>query len=151
MLEVLLTLVAGLMATAAMTAVMYSVNAYGLASGDMMRAIGSYVTRRYDKSLTTGILIHFAGGLIFALLYLLIWRIMDVQKPIILLYSGALMGLAQGLVVSILLVIMVAEHHPLAKFRKAGFRVALIFVLGHMIYGLVLGAVLGLFAGQALT
>jgi hypothetical protein len=48
-------------------------------------------------------------------------------------------------VVSLLLVIVVAEHHPLERFREAGFRVGVTHVAAHVVYGLVLGIAVSVF------
>ena len=45
--------------------------------------------------------------------------------------------------VSLALVISVAEHHPLERFRKAGITVAVSHLAGHMVYGLIVGAIWG--------
>jgi hypothetical protein len=54
---------------------------------------------------------------------------------------GSMMGFVQGLVVSIGLVIVVAEHHPVERFRKAGVKVALIHLIAHVIFGAIVGLV----------
>jgi hypothetical protein len=38
---------------------------------------------------------------------------------------------------------MVAEHHPLPEFREVGVAVAAAHLVGHIIYGLVVGMILG--------
>jgi hypothetical protein len=45
---------------------------------------------------------------------------------------------------SFILVIAVAEHHPLPEFREAGFTVAVAHVVGHVVYGALVGLVLGM-------
>jgi len=42
-------------------------------------------------------------------------------------------------VVSFALVVLVAEHHPLERFQKAGMGVAVAHLLGHLVYGLIIG------------
>ena len=48
---------------------------------------------------------------------------------------GLFTGFAQGLVVSLSLVVLIAEHHPQKSFRKAGFGVAIAHLLAHIVYG----------------
>jgi hypothetical protein len=38
---------------------------------------------------------------------------------------------------------MVAEHHPLERFRDAGAEVAIAHMVGHIVYGLIVGFVIG--------
>ena len=51
------------------------------------------------------------------------------------------MGLFHGMVVGFVGVITVAEHHPLEKFKKAGFTVAVAHLFGHIVYGLSIGLI----------
>jgi len=53
-------------------------------------------------------------------------------------------GVFHGLVVSFLLAVLVAEHHPIEQFQKAGSEVAAAHLFGHIIYGLIVGAVIGI-------
>jgi hypothetical protein len=43
-------------------------------------------------------------------------------------------------VVSLLLVVIIAEHHPLERFQQAGLPVAITHIAAHLVYGLVFGA-----------
>jgi len=43
-----------------------------------------------------------------------------------------------------LLVVIVAEHHPIEQFHGAGFEVAIAHFVGHVIYGILVGLVVGL-------
>ena len=62
-------ILAGLLGTTCMTSVMSVIHRSGFANADMVRAIGSMVTRTYENSLMPGILIHFTSGFIFAFIY----------------------------------------------------------------------------------
>ena len=55
-----------------------------------------------------------------------------------------LAGLVHGLLVSLLLANLVAEHHPLREFRDTSFGVLVAHVIGHVFYGGTLGAVFAL-------
>ncbi len=134
-----LTIVAGVLASLAMASFMYSVQIFGLANGDMIRALGSYAKKTYQGSFFPGLVIYLLGGIIFAAIYIFIWRYFGITDPKTIVMSGALLGTAHGFCVSFGLIILVAEHHPLEKFRHAGFGVALTHILGHIVYGTVLG------------
>ena len=151
MLEIVLIVIAGILATAAMTLTMYLIHSFGLANGDMLRAIGSYVTKRYNKSLGMGLGMHLVAGVVFAVMYFTIWKTFEIYSPRVILLSGSVMGLIHGFIVSFFLVIIVAEHHPLERFRQVGFGVALTHVIGHVVYGLVLGALVGYLSGAYQT
>lgn len=134
-----LTVVAGVLSSLAMASFMYSVHLFGLANGDMIRALGSYAKKRYEGSFFPGLLIYLVGGIIFAALYIFVWRYFGVTDPTTIVATGALLGLAHGFVVSFALIILVAEHHPMEKFRRVGFGVALTHIAGHVVFGAVLG------------
>lgn len=134
-----LTVVAGILASLAMASFMYSVHLFGLANGDMIRALGSFYKKDYNGSFFPGLFMYLVGGILFAAIYIFIWKYFEIADPTMIVATGALMGLAHGFCLSFFLIILVAEHHPLDKFRQAGFGVALTHILGHVVYGAVLG------------
>jgi len=136
---IVLTIVTGLVATAAMSALLYLIHWRGFANADMIRAIGSIVTRNETNALWPGMLVHFGSGVIFAFLYVGFWSTLPVSALKYVVGLGALMGVAHGLVVSFMLVILVAEHHPIVRFQQAGMGVAISHLLAHVVYGLVIG------------
>lgn len=137
--ELVQVLLAGVVATACMTLCLYSIHWSGFANGDMVRALGSWVTRRYEDSLLIGLLIHFSAGAGFSLIYVEAWQRTGFPATTLGIPIGALFGLFHGSVVSLMLVMIVAEHHPLERFREAGFSVALTHIAAHVVYGLVIG------------
>jgi F0F1-type ATP synthase assembly protein I len=50
------------------------------------------------------------------------------------------------MVVGLWVTIFVAESHPLKRFKESGWPVAAFYVVAHLLYGLVIGIVLGFFA-----
>ena len=146
--EILRACLVGIASTSLMTFALFLLHWKGFASGDMVRAIGSVVTGRYENSLWPGLVIHFTFGIIFAILYIYVLnRLPDISSARLWQYMGlgVFFGFAQGLFVSILLMVVVAEYHPLKRFRVSGFGVALVHVLGHMVYGGTVGLLAGAF------
>jgi hypothetical protein len=141
---ILLTVLAGILGTAGMTIVMWIIHRSGLANADMMRAIGSLYTRSYENSLLPGFIIHFGIGTILAFVYTAFLSIFLLRSVVALTGLGGMLGLLHGLVVSFALVALVAEHHPLEQFQKAGSEVVVAHMIGHIIYGLIVGAVIGI-------
>ncbi len=132
-------LLVGIVATACMSLCLYLIHWSGFANGDMVRALGSLVTRHDENSLPIGWLIHFSAGAFFSVIY--------AQALVMTGFSGSTLGvlicvvfaLFHGSVVSLLLVVIIAEHHPLERFREAGLPVAITHIAAHVVYGLVLG------------
>ena len=65
-------LLGGLLGTTGMTSILYLFDKAGLANGDMVRAIGSLLTKSYEKALIPGLIIHLLSGLFFTLVYALL-------------------------------------------------------------------------------
>ena len=80
----------------------------------------------------------FWGGPLSATNYLFYFRNLLKNNNLIFKYSS---GDKSG---GFVLVAAVAESHPLPEFREAGFSVAVAHWFGHIIYGLMVGAVIGL-------
>lgn len=143
MIEILQTVLAGLIATAVMSAALYAIHWKGFAEADMIRALGSIVTRNEANAVPLGVIIHFVSGIVFAFLYILVWSTLPLAEFRHYLLLGLVTGFAHGLVVSFLLVILVAEHHPVARFQQAGIGVAVAHLVAHVIYGVLVGIVAG--------
>ncbi len=134
-------MLSGLVGTAGMTIVMWLITRSGLAHADMIRAIGSIFTRSYEDSVIPGIIVHFGVGMIIAFFYVLIISILDPVSTIKIVGAGAMIGIFHGVTFSFLLVVAVAEHHPIEQFKTAGSEVAVAHLAGHIVYGLLVGAV----------
>ena len=139
---------AGLAGTIAMTLVMTLITRIGLANADMVRAIGSLVTRSLRRALPVGIALYTLGGLLFAVPYGVALTLLALKGVWPILGVSAVIGFAHGFVMSFVLVVSVAEHHPMEQFRDSGFGVAVAHIFGHIAYGLGVGLVLGLASVQ---
>jgi len=133
-----LTLLAGILAAAAMAVLLYSVRWLGMSAGDMIRAIGSYMTRSSRNAFAYGLVVYLLGGAGFAVIYVAIWSYFGFTDRNSLLLTGAAFGLVHGFLVSFWLVVLVAEHHSISRYRRVGFLVAISNMIGHVVYGAVL-------------
>ena len=136
---VLTIIISGLISTILMSLILEGITRSKLANADMIRALGSIYTRKYSNSLTPGIILMLFSGVLFSLIYYVIIGFFVPQPGIATVLAGLAMGLFHGMVVSLGLVVLVAEYHPLEKFRKAGFTVAASHVVGHVFYGFTIG------------
>lgn len=148
MVPILQTVLAGLIATVVMTASLYAIHWRGMAEADMLRALGSLITRDEATALPVGIMIHLVSGIVFAFVYIVVWSTLPLHAFQHYVLLGLLTGFAHGLVVSFALVVLVAEHHPLERFQRAGIGVALAHLLAHVVYGLLIGIVAGSYLTQ---
>ncbi len=134
---------AGIIATAGMTALLWLFDKTGKINANMVRAIGSAVTRSTETSLWPGLIIQFVSGILFAFIYMTALNMLQLQGILSLVIAGGVIGFAHGFAFSFVMVIL-AEHHPVEKFQNAGFQVAIVHFLAHIVYGLLVGLVFGL-------
>ena len=137
-------LAAGVLGGIAMEGAMRLVARTGLARGDMILALGSLLTRSRENAYRAGLVLHTIAAIGFALVYALLMVILGYTRLPESLLVGLAAGTFQGIVVSLMLVWVVAEHHPLEEFREADLVVGLGHFAGHVAYGAVVGAVVGL-------
>jgi hypothetical protein len=140
--EFLTIALSGFLATTAMIAVMTLIHKMKWANADMVRAVGSMITGAYENSFFIGLMAHYLIGIGFSFIYTLLISSAPVQSPGSTEIIAGLAGLVHGLMVGLLLMVEVAEHHPIDRFQRAGLGVAVSHVLGHIIYGLTVGFML---------
>jgi hypothetical protein len=138
---ILRVMLIGVLATFMMTFFLWSITAKKIINVDMVRAIGSFITRTERNSLLPGVIAHISAGIGFAFCYVFLFSIFPVSINSLFLSSmiGGLVGIVHGVVVSMMLVFAVAEHHPIERYRQAGFAVAVCHLIAHVIYGVSIG------------
>ena len=137
------TIFAGFVGTLGMTFLMTIIHRVGWANADMIRALGSLVTRKYERSVIPGMTIHLASGILFAFPYAIVMGLVGTPSPGPMAGMGVVIGILHGIVFSFVLVAVVSEQHPVAKFQKAGPEVAVAHIAGHAAYGFLVGFTVG--------
>lgn len=140
----LTSLVAGVLGGLAMELAMWLIARAGLARGDMILALGSMLTKSRDNAYRVGLVIHATAAVGFALVYALLMVTLGYTALPASLMLGLGVGTFHGIVVSLMLVWVVADQHPLEEFKEADLLVGLSHVAGHVAYGGVVGLVVGL-------
>ena len=144
LLNFLLTaLAAGLVGGAAMEGVLWLIGRGGWAKADMIVALGSLFTKSRETGWRVGALLHFVSAIGFALAYALLMVALGFTGMPAAMMLGAGVGFGHGLIVSLGLVWVVAERHPLEEFNEAGLAIGLSHIVGHVVYGAVVGFVVG--------
>ncbi len=138
---VLTSLVAGILGAGAMEATMALITRFGWGRGNMVVALGSLVTRERIGAARVGATVHVIGAFVFSALYLLVMLRVGVSGLPATVTLGAGLGFIHGMVVSLLLVWIVAERHPLVEFRDADWTIGLCHLAGHVAFGVVVGIV----------
>ncbi len=142
--DFLVPAVAGLCGVAVMTFFLRRARFLHLPETQMVRAIGSYVTKRADNALLPGSIAHAAAGIVFAYIYrYLLTTVPDygesVATPIVV---CSIMGLVHGLIVTLFLVIAVAQYHPVKQFQRLDPSDMAAHVIAHLTYGATVGVLL---------
>jgi len=138
------SLVAGVLGGFAMELAMWLISRAGLAKGDMILALGSLLTKSRENAYRTGLYIHATAALGFALVYTLLLVTLGYTNLPVSLMMGLGVGVLHGIVVSLMLVWIVADKHPLEEFKEADLLVGLSHFAGHVAYGAMVGLVVGL-------
>lgn len=137
-------LVAGVMGGLAMEFVMWLISRAGLAKGDMILALGSLLTKSRENAYRVGFVIHATAAVGFALVYSLLMVTLSYTHLPASLMLGLAVGTLHGIIVSLMLVWVVSDHHPLEEFKEADLLVGVTHVAGHVAYGAMVGLVVGL-------
>jgi hypothetical protein len=146
----------GLIATAALTAVMIAAQLAGLTRLDLPLLLGTLVTENPDRARVAGFFIHLAIGEGFALGYAATFFLLDVATW----WLGALLGLLQAAVALTVLVPLMSGVHPRIASSRAGpsstavleppgllglnygVETPIVVVAAHLVYGIALGVLL---------
>jgi hypothetical protein len=137
-------LVAGVLGGLAMEAAMWLIARGGKVKGDMVLALGSLITKSRDHAYRVGLIVHATAAFGFALVYTLLMVTLGYTKMPNSLMLGLGVGAFHGIIVSLMLVWVVSDHHPLEEFKEADLLVGLSHMAGHVAYGAVIGLVVGL-------
>lgn len=138
------SLIAGVIGGLAMQLVMWLISRSGLAKGDMILALGSLITKSRDSAYRVGFVVHGIAAVGFGLVYTLLMVVVGYTALPQSLLLGLGVGIGHGLLVSLMLVWVVSDQHPLAEFKEADLLVGLSHFVGHVAYGGVVGFVVGL-------
>ncbi|MDB6168446.1 MAG: hypothetical protein JWM88_1310 [Verrucomicrobia bacterium] len=141
---VLTSLVAGLLGGAAMELTMWLISRGGWAKGDMIVALGSLVTKSRENAYRVGAILHAISAVGFAAVYVMLMIALGFTHLPHSLALGVGVGVLHGMIVSLMLVWVISEQHPLQEFNEAGFAVGLTHFVAHVAFGAVVGLVVGI-------
>lgn len=135
---------AGLVATGVMTAFVLSFTWAGLLATSSIEAVGTLMSTSTQNARRIGYGVHAFIGVIFAFVYAIVMAATGFTTGAWPILAGVGMGIIHGYVVSFIVIIEIAEHHPMAEFRENGPAMGAMYFAAHVIYGGVLGAMLQL-------
>ena len=131
--------IAGTIAIFFMSLVMALFNFFKLAEADMIRAVGSLLTRKVSNAFFPGLIIQIIMSVFFTLIYGFLFNLLPQKYLIHIPAIGAGFGLFHGGVVSWAIASIVSDYHPVKRFQEAKLEEALAHTVGHIVFGLVIG------------
>jgi uncharacterized membrane protein YagU involved in acid resistance len=137
-------LIAGVLGGLAMEGALWLIGRAGWAKADMVVALGSMFTKSRDSARRVGTVLHIISAIGFAIGYTLLMHALGATEMPWSAALGAGVGFFHGLIVSLGLVWVVAEQHPLEEFNEAGLAIGLSHIVGHVAYGAVVGLVVAI-------
>ena len=142
--DIVAAIVAGLVGTAVMTALMYIAPSMGMPKMDILNMLGTMFVEPDDNAMLLGAVAHFMMGVIFAIIYVLLWTTVGIGTAGWL--WGLIFGVVHGLVAIVAIPIMVGNMHPRPPEMEQGPLMMMGLILGHAVFGIVVGLV---YAGMA--
>jgi len=136
----------GLIGAFVMTAFMLQVSSSFGKRVDMVQALGSYFTGKTEGSRRIGKMIHAVSGLLFGMIYCAIMYTMKALAFPHAIFLGIGFGFFHGLFMSYALMFYASEKHPVKEYQDATLEEGLIHLVGHLIFGAVVGLLSALFS-----
>lgn len=137
-------IIAGLAATAVMTALIYLGPMMGMPRMDMVGMLGTMVSPDQRVAYPLGTVIHFVDGAIIALIYALLWS-RGLGDPTWI--WGLVFGAVHG-VIAIAALPMMLRIHPRPPAISPSMTVIVGMMMGHLVYGLLVALVYPAVAGR---
>lgn len=136
---VIAPLIGGIVGTAVMSAFLLFPRWLGIGKIDVIPAVGALITGKAENAFTPGYIIHFTSGIVFAYFY---WGVISLMHLPLVWWTFAMAGFIHGIIVMLLVCIVIMEHHPIARYHERGPMTGLSQLLGHILYGVVVGLVI---------
>lgn len=128
-------IIAGLVGTAVMTAIMYMAPYMGFPKMDMIGMLGTMFTEPGTGAIVLGAVVHFMMGAIFAVVYVFLWTNV-VGDPTWL--WGLIFGILHGIIAIVVMPMMKGIHpRPEHADIKLSAMTVIGMLMGHAIFGLV--------------
>lgn len=151
----------GFVATIVLSTITEASRGLGWSRMSLPFMVGTMFTSNYDRAVPIGFLVHFVNGWVFALLYALVFESWHRATW----WIGGGIGLIQGIAVLVLLMPLLPLMHPRMASERSGpeptraleppgflalnygRRTPLFTILGHVVYGMILGGFYRLVSG----
>lgn len=127
-----------------MTIVLGLFGKVGWTRANLVVALGFLFTRQKQPAIVIGGIIHAIAGILFAMLYTTIFMLLGFETAVSILFMGLGLGWAHGLVMSLIFVVSAVLSNPEGELKKVQFAGGPAYMVSHMVYGFLVGLVVGL-------
>ncbi|MGK0176559.1 MAG: hypothetical protein ACJAYS_000622 [Lentimonas sp.] len=131
--------ISGLVGAFAMTGFMLKVSSTYSKRVDMVKALGSFFTHKPEGAEELGKKIHALSGLLFGIIYFVAMYLIGALTFPYPIFLGIGFGFFHGLIMSYVLMFYASEKHPIEEYREATLEEGLLHLVGHVIFGAVVG------------
>lgn len=141
---VLYSVLAGLIGAAGMTLVLGLFGKVGWTRANLVVALGYLFSRNRKPALAIGSAVHAVAGIVFAMLYTTVFMLFNLTSAVSILFLGLGIGWAHGIVMSLIFVVSAVLGEPSGEMKKVEFSGGPAYMVSHMVYGFLVGLVIGL-------
>ncbi len=138
----------GLVATTAMTMVLYAMRWAQVVHTDVIQTVGSMFAHGRSRFTKFGLGAHFLFGVLFAFVYAGVINAVRLHQPFPVFLACLFVANLHALVAGYAIVIFVAENQK-GRVRESGMTVAAVDWVSHLVYGAVLGGLFAWYIGSA--
>ena len=110
---------------------------------DGVQALGNFGLLGLGHGKLTGWIVHIVAGMVFAVPYAIVMQWLGLTQIHHMLLAGVATGALHGYVVGFWIIILLGEHHRFRRVREEGPVLAVIYMISHVVFGGVVGLMLG--------
>jgi hypothetical protein len=123
---------------------MYLMRAFKITTANPIHTLGSFFSDRQSTQTILALIIFFSGALLFAFVDSFLLTVFPVENFFMLIFIGAFIGFAHGLVVTLATANIAAPRHPLPEYQTLPFPAGLSYVIAHVLFGMSMGFAIGM-------
>ncbi len=128
---------AGLVATTALTLVVFLPSWFGLPKANMVLALGKFIAheKKLEQGLIPGLIVHYAVGIVFAWAYLLGFLWLEIPFSVL---TGAMVGTVHGCIAMFVVGHLFLRGHPPQPSQGTELKARIAAwaqLAGHILYG----------------
>lgn len=141
---VLYSALAGIVGAIGMSLILGLFGKVGWTRVNLVVAIGHLFVRPTGQAILVGGLVHCVAGIVFAMIYTNIFLLFNLSTFTAIFFVGLGLGWWHGVVASLIFVVSTVLYNPEGELRKVQFAGGPAYFVAHMVYGALVGLVIGL-------